>query len=283
VLFRSVLDADLAGRKLLGDPLRLGQVLINLLSNAIKFSGHGEVRLSIRVIEEDQDEVVLRFEVHDEGIGISPDDQKRLFIAFEQADGSMARRYGGTGLGLAISKRLAEMMGGEIGMKSAPGSGSVFWFTARLRLDEGSSLPPHALSEPASAEQRLRQEFAGSRILLAEDEPISCEVIGTLLADAGLQLDIAADGEQAVTLARRNRYDLILMDVQMPVMSGLDATREIRAASLNRATPIMAITANALEHDRQLCRSAGMDDHLGKPVMPATLFEAVLGWLELAR
>lgn len=276
-------EGGLAQRRLLGDPLRLGQVLINLLSNAIKFSEHGEVRLTIRAVEETRGDLLLCFEVRDEGIGISPEDQRRLFVAFEQADGSMARRYGGTGLGLAISKRLAEMMGGEIGVTSAPGAGSMFRFTARLRLDEATGHPSPIPSEPASAEWRLRQEFAGARILLAEDEPISCEVISTLLADAGLRLDIAADGEQAVSLARRNRYNLILMDVQMPVMSGLDAARKIRSDSMNRATPIMAVTANALEQDRQLCHDAGMDDHLGKPVMPNTLFEAVLGWLELAR
>jgi PAS domain S-box-containing protein len=277
------LDDELAGRNLMGDPLRIGQVLINLVGNAIKFSERGEVRVRIECVETDADVVVLRFAVRDEGIGISAADQKRLFVAFEQGDGSMARRYGGTGLGLAISKRLAEMMGGAIGVDSRPGAGSTFWFTAHLQHDLAAGRAQDPVLASETAEQALRRKHAGARILVAEDEPVSCEVMCALLNDVDLLPEVARNGSEAVALARQRRFDLILMDVQMPVMNGLDATLAIRLDSLNRSTPVVAITANALDQDRQMCIDAGMDDHLAKPAPSDALYRTLLEWLELAR
>ena len=269
----------LAHQVLVGDPLRLEQILINLVGNAIKFSDHGEIRLGVQAVEEDATGILLRFEVCDEGIGISSEDQQRLFIAFEQADGSMTRKYGGTGLGLAISKRLVEMMGGEIGVRSAPGTGSTFWFTVRMppAADKGS--PPTSLPAQETIEEQLRRQFAGARILVVEDEPTSAEVLNLLLAEVGLAADVASDGLQGVALAAQQRYDAILMDMRMPHLSGLEATRKIRADSLNRHTPILAMTANAFEQDRQQCLSAGMDAHLAKPVNALELYTALLKWL----
>jgi signal transduction histidine kinase/CheY-like chemotaxis protein len=262
-----------------GDPLRLGQILLNLAGNALKFTEAGEIGITARLLEESAEQVVLRWEVSDTGIGIAVEDQQRLFTAFEQADGSLTRKYGGTGLGLAISKRLVSLMGGEIGVDSEPGRGSTFWFT--VRLGKSTELPPHpaaAAKHPAEAE--LTARHTGKRILLAEDEPINQEVSRGLLEDVGLLVDLAEDGVQAVELASRTPYALILMDMQMPNMNGLDATRAIRSASLNGATPILAMTANAFDDDRRACLAAGMNDHIAKPIVQERLFETLLAWLD---
>jgi len=271
---------DLARLPLEGDPLRLGQILLNLAGNAIKFTEHGRVRLSARIVEEAPETVRVRFEISDTGLGIDPEAQRRIFAAFEQADNSMTRKYGGTGLGLAICKRLVELMGGEIGVESAPGQGSTFWFSVPLRRRMPDAVPPTATFESGGAERELRRSYAGARVLLAEDEPVNREVSCGLLGDVGLAVDTAEDGRQAVELARRNRYDLILLDMQMPNMNGVDAARSIRAASLNRETPILAMTANAFDEDRQVCLAAGMDEHIAKPVDPDRLYETLLKWLE---
>jgi len=276
------LPRDLAERSVVGDPLRLGQVLLNLAGNALKFTERGSITLRARPVEETAASLLLRWEVTDTGIGIPDDYLPRLFSAFEQADGSMTRKYGGTGLGLAISKRLIHMMGGDIGVDSAPGRGSTFWFTVRLDKVAEAAVPPAPTSSARSADERLLDAHAGARILLAEDEPINQEVSRGLLEDAGLAVDLAEDGARAVELARRNRYDLILMDMQMPNLNGVDATRAIRAMgadSLNAATPILAMTANAFDEDRQTCLDAGMNDHIGKPVDPDRLYETLLKWL----
>jgi signal transduction histidine kinase len=271
----------LAGKRLIGDSLRLEQILINLLANAIKFTERGEVSLQLEQRENADGNSTLRFAVRDTGIGISAEERSRIFSAFEQADGSMTRRYGGTGLGLAICKQLVGMMDGEIGVDSEPGAGSVFWFT--VCLPEAAPLAPESADTAAtgeSAELLLRQGFAGSSILLVEDEPINQEVISELLVDAGLTVEVAADGAQATEMAEQKRYALILMDMQMPNLNGLDATRAIRAGQgASRASPIVAMTANVFDEDRRLCIEAGMDDHLSKPVVPAHLFEKVLRWL----
>ena len=276
------LSPELARTSLLGDPLRLGQILLNFTANAVKFTDQGSVTVGIRALEDMPGAVVLRCEVIDTGIGISAENQQRLFTAFEQADGSMTRKYGGTGLGLAISKRLAKLMGGDVGVESQLGVGSTFWFTARLGKGTtvSDAVPPAPTSSPRSADERLLDEYAGTHILLAEDEPITQEVSRGLLEDAGLTVDLAEDGQQAVEMARHNRYDLILMDMQMPILNGVDATMAIRADSLNRNTPILAMTANAFDEDRQVCLEAGMNDHIAKPVNPDRLYETLLKWLE---
>ena len=276
------LSPDVTRLTLLGDPLRISQILLNYTGNALKFTAAGSITLRAWLVEESTSDVLLRFAVEDTGIGIAAEDQKRLFTAFEQADGSMTRKYGGTGLGLSISKRLAHMMGGEVGVDSLRGSGSTFWFTVRLgkATDAVSPAPTVALD---SAEARLKSQFPGARILLAEDEPINQEVSRGLLEDIGLSVDLAEDGVQAVDMARQNRYDLILMDMQMPHLNGVDATRSIRTLPGYAETPILAMTANAFDEDRQVCIEAGMNDHIGKPVDTDKLFETLLKWLLTTR
>lgn len=266
---------------LLGDPTALQQALLNYAANAVKFTDVGNVILRVRLQAEEDDAAVLRFEVEDTGIGIPAEAMPRLFAAFEQADNTLTRKYGGTGLGLAITRKLAERMGGTAGASSTPGRGSIFWFTARLK--KGSqplpNIPDHTTSHP---ETRLAQEFPGRRILLVEDEPINREIAENILTEAALCVETAEDGEQAVALVRLNRYDLILMDVQMPTLDGLAATRQIRALPNGRQVPVIAMTANAYAEDRALCLDAGMDDFITKPTSPELLFATVLSWLEKA-
>jgi len=288
------IPADLLHQSIQGDPLRLGQILLNLVGNAIKFTAQGEVVLRAHLISETAEAVQVRFDVADTGIGITPEAQARLFHAFEQADNSMTRKYGGTGLGLAICKRLVQLMGGEIGAESVAGQGSTFWFVVPLKKRAADAVSPVTEGSPRgmkcpeagtptftreSAEIRLQTHHAGKRILLAEDEPVNQEISRGLLEDVGLVVDLADDGRQAVELARQNTYALVLMDMQMPVMNGIEATGAIRAESLNRQTPILAMTANAFDEDRQVCLDAGMNDHIAKPVDPAVLYETLAGWL----
>jgi hypothetical protein len=263
---------------LLGDPLRLGQIFLNLASNAIKFTEQGSVTVFVRISEQNKDHVVLSCEVRDTGIGIGAAEQKRLFAAFVQADSSMTRKYGGTGLGLVISESLVQMMSGEISIESAPGQGSTFRFNVRLR--KGTPSKSSNAGRELSAEVILQGHYAGTRVLLAEDEPINQEVSRELLEDVGFIVDVANDGKEALVMAKQKLYALILMDMQMPNLSGVDATKAIRLESVNTDTPILAMTANAFEEDRQICLAAGMNDHIGKPVDPGALFSKLLAWLE---
>ena len=275
------LAPEISHSSFVGDPLRLGQVLLNLMSNAVKFTKQGSITVSVRRIEETTSDALLRFEVQDTGIGISAEDQKRLFAAFEQADNSTTRKYGGTGLGLAICKRLVHLMGGEIGVDSTPGKGSTFWFSARLgKATDSAEIAKKRDIE--DAEQRLMTQYAGKCILLAEDDPVNQEVACSLLNSVGFKVDVANDGKEAVELARQQSYDLILMDMQMPKLGGVEATRAIRALSGREKTPILAMTANAFREDRQACLDAGMNDYITKPYIPEVLFGTLLQWLEKA-
>jgi len=264
-----------------GDATRLAEALLNYATNAVKFTERGSVTLRVKPVEQTGARMLVRFEVQDTGIGISPDVQARLFSLFEQADSSTTRRYGGTGLGLAITKRLAQLMGGSVGLSSTPGQGSTFWFTAWLDKPgpaDAGALPTPVL--PAAAdEQAMRRALAGIRVLLAEDEPINQEVASFMLRDMGMDVDVAHDGAQAVDMARSRRYHVILMDMQMPILDGLDATREIRGTPGMQAIPILALTANAFAEDRARCLAAGMNDFISKPFYPEALFAKILRWL----
>jgi len=273
------IDPDGVPLWLRGDVTRLRQALLNLASNAVKFTDRGSIRVRALLLETRADDLLVRFEVADTGIGLGAEQLGRLFENFHQADSSTARKYGGTGLGLSLTKRLVEMMGGEVGADSAVGQGSTFWFTIILQHGHGPMPTVSAADMTLSAESRVRAQHRGARILLAEDHPINIEVVQQILHAAGLDVVVAANGRIALEKAIAERFDLILMDMQMPEMDGIEATEAIRRLPAHAATPILALTANAFAEDRRACLVAGMNDVLTKPVDPAQLYEALALWL----
>ncbi len=277
---------------LVGDPLRLGQVITNLLSNAVKFTEQGEVRLRVDLLADEGARLRLKFAVQDSGFGMSDEILARLFTSFTQGDNSITRRFGGTGLGLVISKRLVEMMAGEIWATSVVGQGSTFFFTALFaRADQDASAAPAAPSAqqlPANepiAPQGVREQLAnmervrGAHLLLVEDNSINQQVATELLAKAGVVVQVAENGLEACEALRQREFDGVLMDLQMPLMDGFEATRTIRQDPRHATLPIIAMTAHAMSEDRRRCLLAGMNDHLEKPIRPARLFATLAQWV----
>ena len=260
---------------LVGDPMRLGQILLNYVNNAVKFTAQGFVRVRLTLDEDRGQTLVLRGTVADSGIGLTEAQAARLFQSFQQADDSTTRQFGGTGLGLAICRQLASLMGGQVGLTSEHGRGSQFWFTAVVTRaaspEAGAKLP-----QTAEAPPRL---MPSGRILLVEDNEVNQMVASELLLQMGLEVDVACDGQVALEMVQREAYDLVLMDMQMPVMDGLTATRCIRALPGFQTLPIVAMTASAMASDREACLEAGMNDHVPKPIEPRELGSCVLKWV----
>ena len=277
------LDFDIAPgipNSLQGDPLRLSQVLINYASNAIKFTATGNVTVRAKKVEESKNGMLVRFEVQDTGIGISDEDKAKLFQPFQQMDTSTTRNYGGTGLGLAICKQLVEMMEeGEIGVDSIPGQGSTFWFTVRLGKGSGShtSAYEHIPDFPSAMLATINR----TNILLAEDNLFNQQVATEFLENVGATVCVAKNGKEAMDLLLKEHFDCVLMDIQMPLMDGFEATRLIRANPVLAEIPVIAMTANASDEDRAQCLAAGMDDYISKPFKPHMLYATLAKWLSL--
>lgn len=270
-------EIDALPDNLRGDSLKLRQALLNYAANAIKFTERGEVTLRVKCLGQVGEQVQLRFEVEDQGIGIEAGQLARLFSPFEQGDGSTTRRFGGTGLGLAITRKIARLMAGEAGAESAPGRGSLFWFTVRLVQARPAA---QVAADAANVIREILCACAGQPVLVVEDEPVSREVITELLQEIGLQADVARHGREAVEMVRHKAYPLILMDLQMPGMNGLEATHEIRAMPNRCHIPIVAMTANAFAEDKAACFAVGMNEFVAKPVDPTVLFAALFRALQ---
>ncbi len=264
---------DEGGQMLKGDPLRLSQVLLNLISNAIKFTDRGGVCLTVKEQKRSAKNVTYLFSVKDTGIGMDSNQIKLLFNAFTQADTSTTRKYGGTGLGLAISKKLVNMMHGEIWCESQQGKGSEFIFTAEFAIDSD-------IKEIEDKAAPVKADLQGVRpILLAEDNEINQLIAMELLTMEGYKVDIANNGEEAVRMLKAGDYELILMDIQMPVLDGISAAKQIRKTEGYKDIPIIAMTAHAMSGDREKSLEAGMNDHITKPIQPEILFETLQKWI----
>ena len=270
--------ADDIPRQVIGDRIRLRQVLFNLVSNAVKFTEQGQISIDVDVQKQTDTALTYRIAVNDTGIGIAPELQTAIFQKFQQADSSTTRKFGGSGLGLAICQQLMALMAGEIGVQSTPGVGSTFWFSLSLqRIEEASGLTDH----PAVIPSPTTQAFHSLKVLLVEDNEVNQMVAHAILQSFGCEIVIASQGEEACELAKAQRFDMILMDCQMPVMDGFSATRAIREYEQSHglpSVPIIALTANALQGDREKCLAAGMNDYLAKPVQHTIVQEKLATW-----
>jgi PAS domain S-box-containing protein len=280
-----MLDVDAnVPRQLCGDALRLRQILVNFIGNAVKFTNHGGVTVRVHLQDEkfsdsvmnDTANYILRFEVHDTGIGLNDDQKSRLFQPFEQGDNSTTRKFGGTGLGLAISRELTQMMGGEVGVSSQPGIGSTFWFSAKLRY------APNLISQATQIDPNDRNALKGAHILVVDDNEFNLDVAKELLEDVGLQVTLASGGEQALECLRLHRFDWVLMDIHMPVMDGIEAVRRIRSNERTSDVCVIATTANAFVEDHEKYLHAGMNDVVTKPIDPDHLYATLLKWLHVS-
>jgi len=275
------LEPDIQLTPLKGDPLRLQQILLNLCGNAIKFSDSGILRLSCQQMSRAEYDVTLRFAVQDSGIGMSFEQISSLFQPFKQADSSMTRRFGGTGLGLSICKGLIEKMGGQIWVESELGKGSTFFFTVNFAIGDGSDqISKERNNSRATLEQEMSR-LRGINVLLVEDNDFNQQVASELLSQLGLNVAVANNGSEAIKQVENKNYDVVLMDLQMPVMDGYEATEQIRKNSRFKDLPIIALTANVLSCEKERCLKAGMNDLLAKPIVPEHLFEALLNWVEI--
>ncbi|MBF0582595.1 MAG: response regulator, partial [Magnetococcales bacterium] len=283
---------DTLPRQWIGDPLRMGQVLTNLLNNALKFTEQGQVVVAVRALVQMEDKAVLEFSVRDTGIGMDEEQRERLFQAFQQADGSITRRYGGTGLGLAISRYLVELLGGTIYVFSVAKYGSTFTFLLPLQrahtleVSAAALVGTHGNRRVARKGHRLNAEtlhalsrIRGARVLLVDDQLINQQIAYELLTQVGLQVNCANNGAEAVAQVQQESYDLVLMDIQMPVMDGLEATAAIRRLGPHQTVPIVAMTAHAMRGDRERSLAAGMNDHLPKPIDRDLLYAVLSRWI----
>ena len=260
---------------LVGDALRLGQVITNLVNNAVKFTEKGEISVAVQKVADAPEGVVLRFSITDTGIGLTEEQRKKLFSAFAQADASTTRKYGGTGLGLTISKNLVELMGGSIGVASQPGVGSTFFFTGQFGVQKEQ---PRLLQNTGAASNSA--VLKGTHLLLAEDNPVNQELALEILQNVGITVDVANNGAEALEKLQHTRYDGILMDCQMPVMDGYEASRQIRRDARFASLPILAMTANAMAGDKAKCLAAGMNDHIAKPIDIPQLLRTLVQWVK---